>query len=423
MQSLIVVIAVTMATSAVAAEATATRLDGTTVAGELTNWDGQALALSTNDGPVQLSAANLLSLRWSPTASIAGLEEKARLLAVVELLDGSLLAIDDFVRKGHEATLKLRAASPDNAQNLTLADRAVVAARLQPLAEAVAKQWDEIRKQDFASDVLVLIKRNGESLDYIEGTIGDVTAERIEFKLDDQMRRVERSKVAGVIFYRSEKAPDAEPLCVLEGPDSLRVSVASLSLRDGLLHVKTVGGVKLELPTDAISSADFSAGKVVFLSDLDLATEERTSLVGLPGGAKLAAEYGRPRRDQSAFGGPLTLWIPTSDSSGSAGHMQTFGRGLAVRSRTTLVYRVPKGFTRLLGLAGIEPTTRGDGSVRLTISGDERPLVDTELAGNQSPQKLELDITGVKRVKIVVDYGKNLDTGDWVNLCDVRMVK
>jgi NPCBM/NEW2 domain len=84
---------------------------------------------------------------------------------------------------------------------------------------------------------------------------------------------------------------------------------------------------------------------------------------------------------------------------------------------------VPKGFTRLLGMAGIEPATRGDGSVRLTINGDERSLLDTELVGNQSPQKLELDIAGVKRLKIVVDYGKNLDTGDWVNLCDLRMVK
>jgi hypothetical protein len=26
-------------------------------------------------------------------------------------------------------------------------------------------------------------------------------------------------------------------------------------------------------------------------------------------------------------------------------------------------------------------------------------------------------------LKIVVDYGQNLDTGDWLNLCDARLIK
>ena len=185
----------------------------------------------------------------------------------------------------------------------------------------------------------------------------------------------------------------------------------------------TIGGAKLSWPLDDVHFADFSAGKVVFLSDLEPASEQRTPLVGLPASALLAANYGRPRRDQSPYGGPLTLWFPGGDSLASAGHTQTFGKGLALRSRTEQVYRLPRGFTRLVGVAGIEPATSGDGSTRLIITGDERPLVDAEITGNQSPLPIELNIAGVKRLKIVVDYGQNLDTGDWLNLCDVRIVK
>jgi len=37
--------------------------------------------------------------------------------------------------------------------------------------------------------------------------------------------------------------------------------------------------------------------------------------------------------------------------------------------------------------------------------------------------QFELDVAGVNRLKIVVDYGQNLDTGDWLNLCNARIVK
>ena len=45
------------------------------------------------------------------------------------------------------------------------------------------------------------------------------------------------------------------------------------------------------------------------------------------------------------------------------------------------------------------------------------------MTGNDAPLPIEVDIAGVKRLKIVVDYGQNLDTGDWLNLCDARIVK
>ena len=42
---------------------------------------------------------------------------------------------------------------------------------------------------------------------------------------------------------------------------------------------------------------------------------------------------------------------------------------------------------------------------------------------DSTPLPIELDITGVKRLRFIVDYGQNLDTGDWLNLGNVRVVK
>jgi hypothetical protein len=88
-----------------------------------------------------------------------------------------------------------------------------------------------------------------------------------------------------------------------------------------------------------------------------------------------------------------------------------------------MVYRLPAGFRRLSAIAGIDPATSASGNVRLQVYGDDRALLEADIAGNEPPRTIDLDIAGVKRLKLVVDYGQNLDTGDWLNLCDARIIK
>jgi hypothetical protein len=418
---LVILLALVLATSVPAAEVTAARLDGTKVAGELQSWEGPALVVATKDGPMKLTASELLSLRWSPAPPAKAAD--SQLLPMVELVDGTLLPIDDFGRNGTAATLTLRCPLPTDSKTIAVPTKSVAAVRLQPLESTAAEQWDEIREQQFPGDVLVVLKRDGQSIDYLEGTLGDVSAERVEFKIEDESTGVNRAKVAGLICYRRENDSNIEPQCIVHGRDGLRASAAAVSLHDGVLQLETPSGAKIAWPLSDVHFADFSAGKLVFISDLEPASEVWTPLVGLPAGVALANNYGRVRRDASAFAGPLSLRLPNAESFGPTARPQTFGKGLAIRSRTELDYRLPRGFRRLLAVAGIDPATSDAGHVRLSILGDDRPLLETDVAGSDAPQPIELDIAGVKRLKIIVDYGQNLDTGDWLNLCDLRVVK
>jgi hypothetical protein len=61
--------------------------------------------------------------------------------------------------------------------------------------------------------------------------------------------------------------------------------------------------------------------------------------------------------------------------------------------------------------------------LHLSIYGDDRSLLDVNISGDQAPREIKIDIAAVKRLKIVVDYGQNLDTGDWLNLCEARLIK
>jgi hypothetical protein len=267
------------------------------------------------------------------------------------------------------------------------------------------------------------LKREGQSLDYVEGVLGDVTSEKVAFELDGDDMKVDRNKVAGFIYFRRDAVKEVEPRLVIRGRSGVNVNAVEARLLNNVIRLTTAAGTKFDWPLEDIDVADFSAGKLLYLSDLKPAVSNTTPLISLPGGASLLRRFTEPRLDHSAYGGPLTLSSGDELSSSPSAGLQTFTKGLAIRSRTELVYRLPVGFRRLTAMAGIDPATRASGDVRLEILGDNQPLLSTEIGGTDPPRTIDVDIAGVKQLRIVVDYGKNLDTGDWLNLCDLRLVK
>jgi NPCBM/NEW2 domain len=412
---------IALASVVTAANVTATKLDGTTVSGDLRNWNTGELQLTTPTGDQQVPTNQLLSLRWDSPANSPSAADKTT--GNVELIDGSILPIKTIHVDHSNATLTLAAPEAADGKPLTLPIAQIAVIRLRQLDGPPAAQWDEMRRQNLANDVIAVLKKDGKSLDYAEGVMGDISDDKIEFKLDGETQRVDRAKIAGAIYYRPDRRMKEEPKASIQGRSGLRVSAAHVELKDSLLELTTAAGIKITWPLNDVSLADFSAGKLMYLSDIEPASANATPFVGLPPSATLAAEYGKPRRDKSAFGGPLSLLMKEGDSAAAQTATRTFPKGLALRSRSEIVYRLPAGFQRFIAIAGIDPATTATGNVRLAILGDDRVLLETEVTGDQPPQPIQLDIANVKRLKIVVDYGQNVDTGDWLNLCDARIAK
>lgn len=405
-----------------AAEVVVTRLDGATVGGELRTWNETEIVLGGPTGEQRVPADQLMSVRWSPSPDVP--KVAATSAGVVELTDGTQLPFSALTVASGNASLKFQL--PEDSLELTVSVPAskLAVIRFQHLADALAQQWEEIRQQKLAGDALVVTKKDGKSLDYVEGAVGEVTADKIEFKIDDETNRVDRGKVAGIIYYRTANGKAAETKATLTGAIGLRVPAAKFAIEGKLVHITTTGGVALDWPLDNLQSADFSSGKLLYLSDLEPASQSCIPTVGLPPSAAIALQYGQPRRDHSAFGDALMLLDhDPEDASAPLAVRRTYTKGLALRSRTELVYRLPAGFSRFTALAGIDPATAAMGDLRLSILADDRPLLQTEVAGGQAPQPIDLQIAGAKRLRLLVDFGRNLDTGDWLNLCDAKIVK
>ena len=123
------------------------------------------------------------------------------------------------------------------------------------------------------------------------------------------------------------------------------------------------------------------------------------------------AQFYAPRCDRSFDGGPLQL-----------GGTQ-YRKGLALHGRTEFVYRLPHRFSRFRAVAGIDDAVRPGGRVRLVVRGDGRELLDAAVAGSDPPRPVDLDLTGIRRLTIVVDFGESLSTGDYLLLCNARLSK
>jgi catechol 2,3-dioxygenase-like lactoylglutathione lyase family enzyme len=79
--------------------------------------------------------------------------------------------------------------------------------------------------------------------------------------------------------------------------------------------------------------------------------------------------------------------------------------------------------TKFKALAGIDEAVQTAGHVVLKISADGKQLFSAPVAGTAAAVQLDLDVAGARKLQILVDYGEELDTGDYLNLVDARIVK
>ena len=296
-----------------------------------------------------------------------------------------------------------------NGEVIELSTADVASVRFRPAAGQIAAEWQRLVQTRADQDLLVV--RKDDTIDYHGGVLGDVTDTVVHFELDGDVLPVKRSKLQGLIYYRSAGRVEQDVVCQVVDADGSRWAVRSIELVDGSLCWTTAGGLEVSRPLTAVARVDFSQGKVVYLSDLEPESAEWTPYFGTGAGLDVLSRFFGPREDRSLQSGPLEL------------EGQQYDKGLALQSRTRLVYRLPGVFRRFKAVVGIDDRMRPRGNARLVIRGDDRVLLETTIAGTNSALPVDLDLTGVRRLTILVDFGDDLDVGDHVDLCEARIVK
>ena len=376
-------------------------LSGEVANGTLVELSPQRIGLETDHGRLTLETERVVAL--SPVNVAAA--PAGQPAAWVDLTDGSTLVVASVTSAGGTTRLGF-----GDQRSLELPSRVVVAVRFQAHADTTAAEWARLQESEASGDVLVV--RKGSSLDFHRGILREIGPATVRFEVDGEVLPVKREKVFGVIVYQAAARNLPESVCRLAEANGSTWDVHTIGLDDGQVQWTTPLGLTIKRPVSELAKIDFSQGKIVYLSNLKPESVEWTPYIAA--GKPLASwsEFFRPRNDQSLRSGPLELGG------------QTYKKGLALHSRTTMVYRLPGRFHRFKAIAGIDDRFRPRGNVRLVIRGDEQVLLTLTVAGtDEQPQPIDVDLSGARRLTILVDFGDDLDVADHLDLCEARIVK
>jgi hypothetical protein len=379
-------------------------IGGDTVVGELFSLDANLLGLRTPTGIVALPLRDLLQARVKSDEKPAA----GRSAVCVELTDGSRLMATDFqVTKG-VATISLSAEN-----SIALPTRAIRWVRFvdtTETADQIDAAWREFAAHTPAGDLLVVRKKG--SIDSTEGLVGDITSEAVIFTLDGEGIHVKRPKIEGIVFARPAGNEFPESDLILVDNAGSHYHAASLKLVDDAIQLTTPAGLKTAVRLANVTQLDFSSGKIQYLSDLDPESFAFQPFFAPAENLPALTEFYRLRRDIGLENQPLRL-------DGRA-----YRKGIALYSRSTVVYRLPGKFRNFTATAGIDDAVRASGGdVKLEILGDGKSLWTGHVRGAEQPQSINVEITGVKRLEIVADYGDRQDVADHLDLCEAKVSK
>lgn len=411
-------VALAVALGALSADVTIRPLAGQAVTGQLVELTVQHVVVRTKDGPQTLPAADLMFVELS------GERVSTPTGAWIDLVDGSRLAAESYTVAAGKAVVVLV-----GGLQIEVPTRWIDAVRFRQQDADLAEQWQGILAAQRTSDLIVVRKTSsraaeegGESktvnetaLDELDGTLLDVAADNVQFDFGGERIAVKREKIEGLLYFHAVRRELPTPLCRLIDAGGSHWSLKSVELKGSLLSISTVAGVVAEVPLSSLTRLDFSVGNITDLAELDPDTGDADPAVSLQPAA-MTAKFGKMFKLSR---------LPPLGAEGFRIAGQRYDGGLSLHSPATLVYRVPEGFRKLHAVAGVDDSIVAPGNFVLLILGDGKELIRHEFSGSESrgPVAIDLDLTGIRRISIVLDPADGQDIGDQLNLCEARLTK
>lgn len=119
---------------------------------------------------------------------------------------------------------------------------------------------------------------------------------------------------------------------------------------------------------------------------------------------------GRPRLARNLIGGPLKVGT------------QAYANGVAVHANSLLEYPINRQFSRFRAEVGVDSAADGRGSVVFEIWTDgEKRWASPVMSGLDEARSVDIDVSGVDRLRLVLrdgGDGNRLDAGNW---CDAEL--
>jgi len=242
--------------------------------------------------------------------------------------------------------------------------------------------------------------------DELAGKLVRLSATAVEFETDAGSIVPEFDKVAAVSLDRSPRAAaGGEGLRIVTGfRDGSLLVAESLALDDRQVHIELASALELAADAEKVVALQSLGGRAEYLSDLQAESYRHVPFLNLAW----------PYRGDACVGG----------SRLRAGD-RMFLKGIGMHSASRLTYRIGgTPYRRFAAELAVDDRTEGRGSVVFRVFVDDREAYKSPVVRGQMPLvPISVDVTGGKRLSLVVDFaerGDELDHADWL---DARLIK
>ena len=312
----------------------------------------------------------------------------------IALTDGSRFGAKIESARAGNMQLRFRTGQTATIRTTLVQEITARAASVDATRALAAARGDGERVED-----VVVVEREGRMIE-LRGAVRAIDTDGLRFSWRQQERELPWAVVAGVILApRSGRT--RETTVVLNSGERFTGRVAGGGGDALLLHTALID--PMSIAWERIQRIENRSDRVFFLSDIAPTTYEFDPMFDK------RWDYAV---DCTLLGKPLRL----------AGF--PYDKGLTMHSQSRLRFNIDQQFRRFAAVVGIsdEMDERGDAAV--AVVGDGRVLWEAHsVRGNQPPQEVLVDITGVKQLTLVVEFGEDLDLSDHVVWALPRVIR
>lgn len=367
-----------------------TTLTGKSHSGSVLSAGSNSWKLQVGSEKVDVPLTQILEVRVSSQAVTQAKPAARRIV----LTDGTRLGVTAVTVTGSDLKFQLA----DGAEAL-LPREVLSSIRFAESPHRLDDEWEALQQRERRQDMLAVPK---EKLDFIEGVVGDVGPKQLSLLLEDEPIPVPLEKVFGVVYYRADP-PKTKVSGIVELSSGDRIAVQSVSVKGEAAILTLATGPQLKMPVSSIRVFDFSSQKLTWLSSLE------------PRDVKHEFRFIDPApslaRDKDVWGEPLKLGT------------QKYSRGVCIRSKTQVRYRLNGDYSRFQAWMGIQNGYSGEVRVTMSVDG-EKILEQIVKPGAEKPHRVDLDVAGHFNLDVLVDFGTlENDIGDHLVLGDARLLK
>lgn len=308
----------------------------------------------------------------------------------LELKDGSRLTASAFSVTKNQGVCQLL----DQQNDLILPLDTISAVRftVRNLLEVInpPEDWQRLAIPNAGGDRLIV--GNPGSFEVYAGILNEISAETISFTVDGETLPVPRRKVYGLVLHGDTPVAPAvsalatPPLAALMLWTGTLGMASDMQLKDNELTWNTSSGLAVAIPLSMVSEIDFGEKGIAYLVDC----EQVRSEFSLPTARSGIVPDLKPQ--------PLKLLQTFYESRTKNSTREivldgvVYNRGITLLGKSLLEYRLPKSFSALKAVIGIEDQFRPYASADLQILADSQLLGTWRLRGDTASQRIQVNL-------------------------------